>query len=121
MSRTGSGISIYFSALISCSMRFFGKMASNAAGGSGSFVPGCSGGGSGSGKSALRLYQADGMSACVRSKRVFWLMKFLNLSHLPVNFKLKLVVFCQMLNLFWRAEKCFNHGWTRINTDKIIP
>jgi len=32
------------------------------------------GGGSGSGKSALRLYQADGISACVRSKRVFWLM-----------------------------------------------
>src|ERR1017187_1706715 len=121
MSRTGSGISINFSALISCSMRLRGKIASSASGGSGSFVPGCSGGGSGSGKSALRLYQADGMSACVKSKRVFWLMQFLNLSHHPVELKLKLAVFCQILNFFWRAEKCFNHGWPRINTDKIIP
>ena len=33
-------------------------------------MPGCSGGGSGSGKSASRLYQVLGMSAWVRSKRV---------------------------------------------------
>src|ERR1035438_9415581 len=107
MSRTGSGISIYFSALISCSMRFFGKIASSASGGMGCCVPGCSGGGSGSGKSALRLYQAAGMSACVKSKRVFWLMQNCDLHDYLAEPKLKLAVFCQILNFFWRAEKIF--------------
>src|ERR1035437_8448530 len=70
MSRTGSGTSIQRFGLISCWMRLSGKIACRASGGMGCFVPGCKGGGSGSGKSVSRLYQALGMSACVRSKRV---------------------------------------------------
>ena len=47
-----------------------GKSPASASGGIGCFVPGCSGGGSGSGKSARRLYHCWGMSACVNANRV---------------------------------------------------
>src|ERR1039457_2698941 len=70
MSRTGSGTSIQRSELISCWTRFSGKIANSASGGQGCLVPGCSGGGIGTGKSVSRLYQELGISACVRSKRV---------------------------------------------------
>src|ERR1039458_1586391 len=40
----------------------------------GCFVPGCNGGGSGSGTSARTLYQCVGMSACVSVNRVGVLM-----------------------------------------------
>ena len=74
MSRTGSGISTQRSGHISCMTRFSGKIAVIMSGVTGCLVPGCSGGGSGSGKSALRLYHCLGMSAWESVKRVGWLI-----------------------------------------------
>jgi len=51
-SRTGSGISIQRSRLISWAISAFEKIGSKSEGESGCFVPGCSGGGSGVGRSA---------------------------------------------------------------------
>jgi hypothetical protein len=45
-------------------------------------------------------------------------MQILDLRHNPADPKLKLALSCQILNFFWRAKKCFDHGWTRINTDR---
>ena len=51
-SRTSSGISIHRSWLTSCSISSSAKIGSRSCGPSGCFVPGCSGGGTGSGRSA---------------------------------------------------------------------
>ena len=55
MSRTSSGISIIGSCDTSCSMSPIGKIGASASGPIGCCVPGCSGGGSGVGRSGAML------------------------------------------------------------------
>ena len=54
---------MYRSVATSCRIRSIGKSGSSASGPIGSCVPGCSGGGGGSGRSATRLYQVVGISS----------------------------------------------------------
>src|SRR5664279_2160233 len=66
-SRTGAGISIQRSVDTSWAISSGGNSGARSAPCSGSFVPGCSGGGGAVGRSGTMLYQCVGMSDSVRT------------------------------------------------------
>ena len=70
MSSTGPGMSIDGAPVISCSMSAIGNSGARSSGPTGSFVPGCSGGCIGSGRSGSALYQAVGILSWASTKRV---------------------------------------------------
>src|SRR3954471_22206138 len=70
MSSTAPGMSIVGAPVISCSISAIGNSGARSSGPTGSLVPGCNGGCSGSGRSGSALYQAVGILSCASTKRV---------------------------------------------------
>src|SRR5487761_1691337 len=66
-SRTSSGILIHLSCETSCATSSFANILNRGSGDIGFKVPGSSGGGSGSGRSAWMLYHDVGISSCLRN------------------------------------------------------